>query len=227
MEYAVDFAPAWGSLVTFGLWSRPYESREMPAYRGLGMYSARDYDPASWRAQTPSYVPVLAADRIDWFWGAKILMHFTKEQLRAAVETGQLTDKRAANHLVETLVARQRATAQYAFARVSPLDNFVIQQNGSLCFDDLVRTYGLSDRETHYRFRTYSRAARPLGLERDIKAGSMARVCTRPLELSSARDGYTIVRLDTRRGETAHAVFVHVAREPVEGRWNVIGIWRE
>ena len=227
VEYAADFAPSWGSLVTFGLWSRPYESRELPPYDGLGLYDVANYDPARWRPQTPSYVPLLAADRVDWFWGAKILMRFTKEQLRAAVETGQLTDPRAATYLVDMLVARQRATAQYAFSRVSPLDNFAIQPTGSLCFDDLVRTYGLSDRETHYRFRTYSRQARPLGPERDIKASSMARVCTRPLELSSARDGYTIVRLDTRRGETAHAVFVHVAREPIEGRWNVIGIWRE
>jgi hypothetical protein len=226
-EYAFDIAPTWGSLVTFGLWSRPYEARTLPAYRGIGMYDARTYDPAHWRAQTPSYLPVLNADRVDWFWGAKIVMRFTKEQLRAAVEAGQLTDPAAANYLVDTLVARQRATAEYAFSRVSPLDNFFMQANGSLCFDDLVRTYGLSDRETHYRFRTYSRSTRPLGVERDIKAASMARVCTRPLELSSARDGYTIVRLDTRRGETAHAVFVHVAREPVEGRWNVIGIWRE
>lgn len=226
VEYAFDFAPSWGSLLTLGMWSRPYEARRSPPYDGLGMYDLSAYDPGRWRPQTPSYVPFLDADRTDWFWGAKIVMRFTKDQLRAAVDAGQLRDPRAARHLVDMLAARQRATAEYAFSRVSPLDNFSIADNRSLCFDDLVRTYGLSDRETHYRVRSFTRDGSPLSREGDVEAKA-SRTCIGGIEVATSRDGYTIVRVETRRGNTAHAVFVHLAREPIEGRWNVIGIWRE
>jgi hypothetical protein len=169
---------------------------------------------------------LLDADRIDWFWGAKILMRFSRAQLRAAVDAGQLSDPKAAAFLTDMLVARQRITAAYAFSRVSPLDRFDILPSGSVCFDDLVSTYSLSNHAPIYRVRTFTRDARPLGAERAVTS-SGPRSCTGPLPLASRGDGYTIVKLDTLRAKTRHAVYVHVAREPLEHRWNVIGIWRE
>jgi hypothetical protein len=44
--------------------------------------------------------------------------------------------------------------------------------------------------------------------------------------LSPDRDGYTIVRIDTKRLGRTGATYVHLARDPSSAEPRVIGIWR-
>ncbi len=225
VEYALDPAAMYGSLITLGLRPRPYERRHYPTLRGIGPYSAADYSPAEWRPSTPSYLPFVLADRIDWFWGARIVMRFTPDQLRAIVELGELSDPAAENYLINTLIARQRETAAYAFSRVSPLDNFVV--NGSaVCFDDLALAYQLSTSQTRYLVRTFDRRGRQLAASSVFDAAS-SHTCTAPIAISSDADGYTIVELETRRDKGGLTAYVHLARDPQTRALRVIGIWRD
>jgi len=89
---------------------------------------------------SPGYLPFRTADRFDKFWGAGLVARFSRAQIRAAVEAGRFSDPRAVDYVTDTLVARQRATAAYWFARVNPLDRFtleVVAGGDELCFDDL------------------------------------------------------------------------------------------
>jgi hypothetical protein len=53
-------------------------------------------------------------------------------------------------------------------------------------------------------------------------------VCFDGLPAGSGEEAYTMVGIVTRRGKKKHPpVWVHMAREPAEGRMRVIGIWRE
>ncbi len=61
------------------------------------------------------------ADAYDKLWAARIISRFTRAQLRAAVDAARFSDPRAAEYVVDTLVARQRATVLHWFKRVSPL----------------------------------------------------------------------------------------------------------
>jgi hypothetical protein len=226
--YRVDFPDMFGSLATLGLRERSWERRVAPGLRGVGVLDAAAFEPGAWKPETPAYVPFRVADEHDKLWGSRILMRFTREQIRAAVEMARLSDPRSADFLVETLIARQRIAARHWFSRKSPLDGLAVGGGGrALCFDDLMLSYGLAPAgvSTRYAVAAYDRAGRPLGVRGGPAAGEGGRVCA-PLVLARDGDGYTIVRIDTRRMQRTLSVYVHVARDPATGAPRVIGVWR-
>jgi hypothetical protein len=230
-DYVVDFAAMLRSLATLGVEQRPWEDQTTPRLRGIGMFDAAHFDPGAWKPDSPAYVPFLTADRFDKFWGAKILIRLSPEQIRAVVETGRLSDPRAIDYLTDTLVARQRATARYWFDRVNPLDRFAIGSSdggAALCFDDLALAYqlGTDPAATRYRVTAYDRAGRALGGTTVLGSSAGGHACTGPLTLAAGGDGYTIVRVETTRPGRSLATLVHVARDPATGAPRVIGVWR-
>ncbi len=224
-EYKVDFLEMTRSLVSGGLAPRAWEDREVPMIRGVAIFGTRAYDPGAWKPSTPSYTPFLEADVHDNFWGAKILMRFTPEQLRAAVETARFSDPRAIDYVTNTLISRQRATALYWFERTSPLDGFAVAGD-QLCFDDLTLAYHLAPvaGETVYTVTRYDRNGAALG-DRSTFAGTADGHACAALVLAGGAAGYTVFEIETARGGHAHAIQVHVARDPT-GNPHVIGVWR-
>ncbi|MGE5180751.1 MAG: hypothetical protein ACM31C_01750 [Acidobacteriota bacterium] len=225
-DYVIDFAEMTRSLVTAGTMLRDWEGREQPKLRGIGLYTAAGFDPGDWKPDFPSYVPLLVADRIDKFWGTKILMRFTREQIRAIVETGRLSDPRATDYLVDTLVARQRATGAYWFSRTNPLDRFAVD-HGRLCFDDLMLVYDLGPKpaDTRYTITTFDAGEHPLA-RLETRPDARGHACTAALPLPAWGDGYTIARVSTSRPGFQGDTFVHLARDRATGQPRVIGIWR-
>jgi hypothetical protein len=230
-EHVLDFAAISRSLVTAGVEERPWEGRSASPLRGVGMFAAEDFDPGAWKSLSPAYVPFLTADRFDKFWAAKILIRFSREQIRAVVESGRLSDPRAVDYLTDTLVARQRATARYWFERVNPLDHFAAvnaSTRAALCFDDLALRYqlGASPLATRYRATAYDVDGRLVSGARELPASGTGHVCTSSFDLAVPFGGYTVVRVETLRPGFSGETFVHLAREPASGMARVIGIWR-
>lgn len=226
-EYYLDFPGMLESLVTVGLKPRQWDGRAAPVIPGLGLLDSR-FDPARWKPSTPAYRPLAEADRIDWLWGAKIVMRFTREQLLAAVEAGQLSDPRAAEYLVYALTTRQHAVGAYAFENASPLDHFAIGNGSSLCFDDLQVVYGFAPKgkTSPYEVTTYDRRGARVGPASTAQRVASGHVCTGPLPLARTHgDQYTIWRVTSNGSELG--VLVHVARDPVTATLRVIGVWRE
>lgn len=225
-EYYADYPEMVRSLVSLGLGPRTWDDRQAPPIVGLGLFDSR-FDASLWKPSTPSYLPLVETDRNDYLWGAKLVMRFTPEQLRAAVETGQLTDSRAAEYLLGALITRQRAVGAYAFSRAWPLDNFKMGAGSSLCFDDLKNVYGFAKRseKTSYVVTTYDRRGGRIGPARTSAGAANGHVCTNVLPLAIGGDQYTIWRIVPNG--SANGVLVHVARDPVTSRLRVIGIWRE
>jgi hypothetical protein len=222
-QYAIDVSTTLSSLASLGLTQRTWEGREEPALRGVGMYGTRDYDPAAWKPNTPSYLPLHLTDAVDGFWGAKLVMRFTRAQLAAAVDAGRYSDPRAAAYMIDTLVARQRITARYWFSQVAPLDGFRIE-HGALCFDDLLLAYQLAavERITRYAITTTDRHGRAIATT-TLAPGKRGQVCA-SLALASDGDNYTIVHIRTTRHTFDRSTYVHLARRG--GATHVIGIWR-
>ncbi|MEO8701468.1 MAG: hypothetical protein ABI867_15585 [Kofleriaceae bacterium] len=216
--FYLDYGDMLASLASAGLRERSWEGRSAPELRGVGLYEALRFQSGGWRANTQVNVAFATADRFDGFWAAKILIRFTGEQLRAIVETGRLTDPRSSRYLVDTLVARQRATARYWFQQVAPLDGFAIHTR-ALCFDDLaIRHRFASATETSYVVTAYDSAGRPLG-----KPGTpLADVCT-----PSTGRGYQMTRIRVVRAGVTRSAIVHLAPDPATVTQRVIGLWRE
>jgi hypothetical protein len=225
-DYVVDFAEIGRSLFTAGAIRRSWEARESPGLRGVGLFDASSFDPGSWKPDSPAYVPFLTADRFDKFWGAKIVMRFTREQIRAVVESVGLSDPRSVDYLTDTLVARQRATGLYWFTRVNPLDRFAVVSK-SVCFDDLMLVYGFgAAAETQYTVTAYDRSGRPLGDAVALRGDRAGYTCTGPVPTASSDDGYTIIEISTTRPGFSGRTLVHLARDPATALPRLIGIWR-
>ena len=214
----------WGDMATsalsFGLAPRPWGQHFAPDLPGVApTFVAEGFDPGRWQPDLP-YPPFQEADRFDMFWGAKLLARFTRDQIAAAVAEAQYSDPRAAAHLTDTLVARQRATVAYWFARVNPVDRFAIDGD-ALCFADLAIEAGLvAATGTIYELAAFESDGRLLGtIQAPARPGGAA--CARGLVVG----GYTIVKLTTRRARFAGSTYVHLARSSA-GELRVIGVWR-
>jgi hypothetical protein len=221
--YVVDFGDMTRSLVSAGTLERSWEERRVPKRRGVGLFDAASFDPGAWKPDYPSYLPFLTADRFDKFWGAKILVRFTREQIHAIVETGKFSDPATTEYVTDTLVARQRLIADHWFARVNPLDRFTVTSD-RLCFDDLSVRYGFTPpARTSYQAISYDRETRNLGAAASRPDGR-GRACL-PLVLAAGGDGYTMTRIQTTRPGFTGTTIVHLARDPA-GAPRVVGIWR-
>ena len=223
-EYHLDWAAMAKSLFTLGLVERPWEQRDTKERKGVGMYEVKHYDPGSWRALTRAYTPMYAADRIDKFWAAKIMMKFQREHIQAAVDSARLSDRRAAAFLVEALIARQRKTAAFWFKRVNPVDEFAVDDK-TLCFKDLSIAYAfVPSKYTRYQLAFHERGGKRFAAHSLVAAGNGV-VCG-ALPLSASEESYTIVRIVTTRPGFSGTTYVHVARDPDSGKVRVIGVYR-
>jgi hypothetical protein len=224
-EWYMDYAQIARNLVTFGVIDRGWEPRQPQHRRGVGMLETTLYDPGNWVSSSPAYVPVYVADRFDKFWASKIIIRFTRDHIRAAVDAARLSDPDAATWLTDALIARQRATAAYWFARVNPLDRFIATSN-KLCFDDLAIVYAFAPAaSTTYTLTAFTPENATLAEDR-VVAGASGVTCG-PLSLGPGADRYTIVRVTTKRPAFAGRTYVHVALDPATRAPRVIGIWRE
>jgi hypothetical protein len=226
-EYHLDFGAITRSLLSLGVLERPWERRQATNdLRGVGYYETEAYDPGSWVAQSPAYVPIYVADRVDKFWASKIMMRITRAHIEAAIDAARLTDPRAKAWLADALIARQRKTAKYWFDRVNPVDAFSVE-GGELCFTDLALVHDFAPAKgTRYSLTFYDVEARRFGRIRKVPPGAGGRTCSKLFESRDA-DRYTIVRIEARRPKFEGATYVHVARDPGSGSPRVIGVWRE
>ncbi|MEJ7598991.1 MAG: hypothetical protein WKG01_13870 [Kofleriaceae bacterium] len=136
-EYGWDYKNQGKALLAFGLWHRPWENQVRSPWPSVGYFGLAAFDPREWHERYP-YSPFHVADRTDLYWGAKLVMRFTRAQLEAIVATGQLTDPAAATYLVDTLLARRDVIGRAYLDTVTPLENIVLAPN-RLCAVDLAR----------------------------------------------------------------------------------------
>lgn len=218
-------AYAWSdwvkNLVTFGFRVQPYERpSRVPALRGLGVFEAESFDPATW-VPNHNWRPTDVADRFDELWAAEILMRLSRAHVEAAVRAGKYTDPRTTSYLVETLVARQRKIGRYAFSRVAPLFGVgatVTPKGVEVCFDDLWLRYAYgATRDTTYAVRSFDRQSKALGTAPAL-AASGAHSCLPAVPAGTDGDGYTIVEITvSRAGEKMPPLYAHVAGGRVVG----------
>jgi hypothetical protein len=163
-----------------------------PRYTAVGYYRADVFRPGEW---VPTY-PNPAFEKMtrrDAYWGAKIVMSFSDEDLRAIVETARISNPEAEAHLLDVLQKRRDKIGRYWFDRINPLDRFSVEKNeapsvagGSngasearsaeataralLHFDDLAVTGGLETAEARrYTVQVYLDDA-PIGARRTVEA---------------------------------------------------------
>jgi hypothetical protein len=123
----------------------------------VGYFRADVFNPGQWVSAhpLPAYENMTLRDA---FWGAKQVMSFSDEDIRAIVETGQLSNPRAKKYLTEVLIKRRDKIGRYWFSRINPIDKFEAtkrNENILLSFSDLGTAGKLfKPEETHYDYTT-------------------------------------------------------------------------
>lgn len=227
--HVYDFADMALSFVSLGIWKRPWEGRASPPIRGIGLYESETYDPSGWQSYTPSYFPFRESDRFDAYWGAKILIRFSRAQLSAVVASARYSDPKASAYMIRTLEKRQRMTARHWFSEVTPFENYKVKEK-TLCFTDLAISNQLLKGPQRYRVRTFDAQGRKTG-GHDL-VSSDGSLCSKPLALSTTDEGYSIAELTALRGKLkTRPVLIHLAKNPKPSPsslspWRIIGIRR-
>ena len=121
-EYNFDVWAFFARLPTFGFYTVGWEGKEYEIIDpSIGWMPVDSYRPGGWKPNWPN-AAFRSATVADGYWGAKIVARFSDEQIRAAVEAGELPDRRATDTLTSILIARRDKTVDYWFGRVSPIE---------------------------------------------------------------------------------------------------------
>ncbi len=250
--YLLDQRKIPAALLSLGLYRFPwwyYDSS--PPYEAVGYFRADVFNPGAW---VPTY-PNPAFEKMtrrDAFWGAKIVMSFSDEDLRAIVEAAHISNPEAEAHLLDVLSKRRDKIGRYWFSRINPLDRFAVEKapssptagDGSggkqasdvpiLHFDDLAVTGGLETAESRrYTYQMYlddepigrRRTAERSRLPLAVDGASLDAVLDRR---ERAKGDERVVRIDLRThqdGATSSVTraYVHV---PQEDAARVVGLDR-
>ncbi|MEJ2244746.1 MAG: hypothetical protein P8Y80_01475, partial [Acidobacteriota bacterium] len=151
-HYSMDFEMMKKSLLGFGFHVPNYRKAKWPAYpqyQAVGRWEAELFDPEAWKNDYPNPAFIRMTPR-DAFWAAKIIMHFTPEELAAIVETGQFTDPRNTEYFLEVLLQRQQKCGEFGINGINPLDEFQVKGE-FLEFANLSAKYGFIKGTTAYR----------------------------------------------------------------------------
>ena len=188
-EHLWDWERQTRAMVSFGLWKRPWEDTRPTPWLSVAPFSAEHFDPTYWREAYP-FFPFMEMDAADAYWGAKVVMRFTRPVIEAIVAEGELSDEGASRYLVQGLLDRQRKIGQAYLAAVTPLDHFTIDAHG-LCAVDLGVRYGLASHGSSVTALDSDDVVR-----RRYAVDRQGRVCI-PIP---ANDDYTVYRLRVERG---------------------------
>jgi hypothetical protein len=151
---SVDVRDMGVSMITLGFKKWQWEDATPVVNKSVGYYEADIFHPAKWDPVYP-IPPFENMTAQDGYWGAKIVMAFTDEYLRALIRAGQYSDKEAERILFETMKKRRDKIGRYWFDKINPLDYPTIQQTAGgvqIDFKDLAVEYNLTPKRTAYQY---------------------------------------------------------------------------
>jgi hypothetical protein len=128
--------------LTLGLVPTTWETVKYPHHLpAAGNFTATGFDPLTWKPNYPNPA-FLEMTPQDAYWGAKRVMSFSNEDIRAIVEESQFSDSEVTGYITKVLIARRDLIGKAWFSRVAPLEDFTVAE-GRLDYTDLGQKYGV------------------------------------------------------------------------------------
>jgi hypothetical protein len=152
-EYTVAGRPALLTLLSFGLYVRPWLLLpDPPTPPAVGRFSAEGFDPRAWVAEYPKVAyDNMRAD--DAFWAARIVARFSDEAIRAIVGKGRYSDPAAAEALSVALMKRRDRIKEVWLTGVNPIVNASLSREGALRFENAAVRHGVGGQPDGYSVR--------------------------------------------------------------------------
>jgi hypothetical protein len=219
-EYSIEPGRMIERTVTLGFSGAPWLNIEYPGYPSIGHIEAEHFEPEEWKPLYPN--PAFQRmDAADAFWAARQVMHFTDEELRAVVETGDYSDPEAEAYLAKTLMKRRDKIGRAYLGYGGGVDRFRVE-GGRLTFDDLPAVHGLApeDRARRVTWRVFDNETAEAG--RVLDEETTARESLAVPEARAAR--FLLAEIETPEGSGA---ITRVYLRRTGGAYEVVGLSRE
>jgi hypothetical protein len=167
-EYIWEPAPVFRRIFTLGLWDSAWIRIRYPDLPSIGRFESKAFDPEQWKPEYPNSAFMNALPD-DSYWAAKIVMAFTDDDIRAVVRTGGLTDSRAEQYLIQTLIERRDKIGRQYLNRVLSIDHLKLNDS-RVEFEHLASLYRFAQPPlkymiTWFRFDNEKETKIPVGAE--------------------------------------------------------------
>lgn len=142
------------NVASLGLKTWPWQYAEPYKYPSIGYFESKLFEPNKFDPIFPN--PAFEQLTLqDAYWGAKIVMAFSDDDLKALINSGYLSDQEAKKYLLKTLKERQEKIGRYWFGKINPLDYPYLKNDENiwkLHFEDLSIKYGLEKNDAVYEY---------------------------------------------------------------------------
>lgn len=225
------------NLLSQGLYVRPYYKNWNIEFPSVGYFTADLFEPQEYKFIQPNPAFELMTNR-DGYWGAKIVMSFTDDQIKTAIEQGQYSNPEAAEYLFRVIKERRDIIGRYWFDKMNPLDRFELidRDDGTqgFCFDDLAIEFGLATEEqTSYRYWLLQngKVVPPMHELENATCIQLTQLTSPGARnpKSSVEDQWAIA-LETNRGDKdkwSKRVTVYFIQDEPFGKFRILGVERE
>jgi len=134
--------------MTLGLFPASWEKAKYPQHLpAVGNFTTTGFNPLTWKPNYPNPA-FLEMTPQDAYWGAKRVMSFSNEDIRAIVDQGQFSNPAVTDYITKVLIARRDLIGKAWFSQVASLEDFVVA-DGRLRFTDLGQKYGVLSASTY------------------------------------------------------------------------------
>ena len=135
-EYIYEQKPGWLSLVTLGLYVRPWMTIDYPRVPdSVGRLEAERFEPLKWKPEYPNGAfENMRPD--DAFWAARIVSKFSNEAIRAVVAKAAYSDPAATDFMTKTIIARRDKVVAAWINQVCPVVDATLSTDGALAFSN-------------------------------------------------------------------------------------------
>jgi hypothetical protein len=223
-EYIVDVDAALRAMPAFGFAPRGWMFYQYPDYRLIGRFEGTHFDPELWRPRVPNPA-FLRARPDDLFWGARLVMRFTDDLIRAAVSAGRYSEPGAEEALTRALIERRNRIGRAWLTGVNPIEHPAIE-DGVLTFENAAVTYDFAKPPTSYT-AVWSRFDNAMGETTPIGETSGATPIPVPRDLPTADGSFVQVDIRADGGPNASwAQPVHAWFRRGGSGWTLVGFQR-
>ena len=226
-EFVWEARPTFITMLTLGLYVRPWIKVDYPELPAIGRIEANYYQPQAWRPEYPN--PAFRNARADdQFWAARIIAALSDDAVKAVVGTAKYTDPRASEYMTEMLLARKSKVLMTWLNATNPIVRPALSRTGALTFENAAEQAGVAKAAEKYtvawsRLDNATGTHEPVGSEESVTSARAQA----PAALLGSNAQYIAARLSAYhpdRPAWGQPVVVYFRR--IDAGWKMVGLER-
>lgn len=148
-EFVWESRPTLITMLTLGLYVRPWIKVEYPDIPAVGRIESTYYRPEQWKPEypNPAFRNARAEDR---FWAARIVAAFSDDAVTALVGSAEFSDPRATAYLTRMLIERKSKVLDAWLNGANPIVSPALSAAGELTFENAAERAGIAKAAERY-----------------------------------------------------------------------------